>query len=265
MIQRCHEGRYTKKAMTRYLLLSGILLLAPTSHNLGGAFQCRRTTVRDRPTGRRNPNIFLTTLEADNESDDGIPVLHSWSRRAIIGSGLLFLPPPVLAADTCPGLTANLDALLDLPPVTEGCVRIFLCRHGQTENNRLRKVQGARVDPPINENGVQQAVNLGQALGRLDPSPRLFFSSSLQRAQMTALIAMDQINPNIKPQQLKCLSEVDFGPTAEGQPVALAKAGMQATYAAWATGRIDYRPRDGQGESGREVSHTFCCCTRGNV
>ena len=26
----------------------------------------------------------------------------------------------------------NYDCLLDLPPITKGCVRVYLCRHGQT-------------------------------------------------------------------------------------------------------------------------------------
>lgn len=55
----------------------------------------------------------------------------------------------------------NFDCLLDLPPITPGCVRLYLCRHGQTENNRLRKMQGARVDPEINKNGYEQAERLG--------------------------------------------------------------------------------------------------------
>ena len=147
----------------------------------------------------------------------------------------------------------NLDALLDLPPVTAGCVRIFLCRHGQTENNRLRKVQGARVDPPINQNGAQQASNLGKSLRRLNPTPNLFFSSYLQRAYVTAQMAAAEVDSTIKVQKMETLAEVDFGPIAEGQPVVLAKARMQATYAAWAAGNIDFRPQEG-GDSGRDVS-----------
>ncbi len=56
------------------------------------------------------------------------------------------------------------DCLLDLPPCPENYVRIYLCRHGQTENNRLHLVQGARINPPINEVGQQMAARIGQAL-----------------------------------------------------------------------------------------------------
>lgn len=58
---------------------------------------------------------------------------------------------PSYSIDTSP--IPNLGCLLDLPPITAGCVRVYLCRHGQTEYNRLRKVQGARVNPPINQTG----------------------------------------------------------------------------------------------------------------
>ena len=58
----------------------------------------------------------------------------------------------------------NLQCLADLPPITPGCARIYLCRHGQTENNRLRKVQGARVDPSLNAYGAEMALRIGMAL-----------------------------------------------------------------------------------------------------
>lgn len=192
----------------------------------------------------RQLNFGLSDFEIGVEDHE----LSCWRRRTFLGSTLFLLQQPgVAVADV--ETTANFDALLDLPPITQGCVRIFLCRHGQTENNRLRKVQGARVDPPINPNGAEQAINLGKTLRRLDPTPNMFFSSNLQRAQMTARIAAAEIDSNLKVRQLDSLAEVDFGPIAEGRPVALAKAGMQATYAAWAIGNVDFRPQEG-GDSG---------------
>jgi hypothetical protein len=226
-------------------LVAYTLLLQALSHN------CHGFVHQQGQRELRQLSLGLSNFEKDVE-DNGI---SCWCRRALLGSSLLLLQQPrVAVADI--DTNTNLDALLDLPPVTQGCVRIFLCRHGQTENNRLRKVQGARVDPPINQNGSQQASNLGESLRRLDPTPNLFFSSNLQRARMTAEIASAEIDPNIKVRQLNSLAEVDFGPSAEGQPVALAKAGMQATYAAWATGNIDFRPQEG-GDSGRDVSSSL--------
>ena len=69
---------------------------------------------------------------------------------------------------------------------------------------------------------------------------------------MTAETAAEQIDSSITTKILPALGEVDFGPVAEGQPVSMAKAGMQLTYGAWALGNIDYRPDQG-GETGRDT------------
>ena len=208
----------------------------------------------------------------DNAQDEIVAargVLLDDTRRKSLGALLisplaLLLKEPALA-DTIIAeeevQETNLDCLLDLPPIPKDHVRIFLCRHGQTENNRLRKVQGARVDPPINDNGILQATNMGKALSKVNPTPQSpFFSSNLKRAQMTAEIASNQINnagnnniPKPLITQLSSLAEVDFGPLAEGQPIAIAKVGMQATAARWAAGNIDYRPSKDGGDSARDV------------
>jgi hypothetical protein len=192
-----------------------------------------------------------TRVPADS-TDHGV-----FDRRSFLGTCLVV--PLVLVPDESSSaeVQPNLHCLLDLPPIPENSVRIFLCRHGQTENNRLRKVQGARVDPPINDNGILQATNLGKALSLINPCPQSFFSSNLKRAKMTSEIAANQIDPTIAPKQLSSLAEVDFGPAAEGQSIAIAKVGMEATAAAWAVGKIDYRPSEG-GDSGRDVSLAFC-------
>uniref|UniRef100_A0A7S4EM38 Phosphoglycerate mutase (2,3-diphosphoglycerate-dependent) n=1 Tax=Pseudo-nitzschia australis TaxID=44445 RepID=A0A7S4EM38_9STRA len=157
--------------------------------------------------------------------------------------------------------TVELDCLKDLPPISEDSIRIYFCRHGQTENNRLRIVQGARVDPPVNINGKAQATNLGLALARADPKPELFFSSSLLRAKMTANIAANANNDTLEAtsssnrliaRQLPVLSEIDFGAFADGQPISVVQEKMTKTYIRWSMGDVDYRP-EGDGDSGREV------------
>lgn len=39
----------------------------------------------------------------------------------------------------------NLHCLSDLPPILPYSVRLYLCRHGQTEYNRLKLIQGSRI------------------------------------------------------------------------------------------------------------------------
>jgi broad specificity phosphatase PhoE len=149
----------------------------------------------------------------------------------------------------------DLDCLLDLPPMAKDSVRIYLCRHAQTENNRLSLVQGARVDPPINYSGIQQSLRLGSALSSLKENcPQKILHSSLVRSKETAEFAARNIlDKPIELAMLPSLAEVDFGPVAEGQPVSDVRGEMLRVTGAWVSGYIDTRP-DGGGESGREVS-----------
>lgn len=63
-------------------------------------------------------------------------------------------------------------------------MRLILVRHGETECNRQRLVQGCGVDVDLNETGRLQAERLGQALhkNKLDA----VYASSMRRAQATA-------------------------------------------------------------------------------
>jgi len=188
----------------------------------------------------------------------------SLSRRAamqnsIIISTTLFKSNRAYAKESPSETNAavKLDCLKDLPPKPQDCIRLYLCRHGQTENNRLRIVQGARVDPPINQQGKAQATSLGLALSYSNEKPAFFFSSNLLRAKMTAEIAANAMNNPIKPKQLSSLAEIDFGPVVEGKPVSAVQEKMAQTYSKWVIGDIDYRP-EGGGDSGREVLIRAC-------
>jgi len=124
--------------------------------------------------------------------------------------------------------------------------------------NRLRKIQGARIDAPINETGKKQAELLGQALARTEAPPELLLHSPLQRAQQTAAIAANQLSTRPPLKKVDSLAELDFGPFAEGAQVEQMRASMVGTYAAWAAGNLDARMAGG-GESGQEVSLCKSC------
>lgn len=149
----------------------------------------------------------------------------------------------------------NIDCLLDLPPVSDECVRVYLCRHGQTENNRLHLFQGARVNAPINERGRAEATRLGMAFGRLGETacPHVVMHSQLARSQQSAQVVSHSItNTKIRLRSLWSLRSIDYGPTAGGREASEMRAGMDRVYGAWTNGNIDTRP-DGGGESCREV------------
>lgn len=117
------------------------------------------------------------------------------SVSAGLSSPLFIKPERVSAAQQLATDSAapspNLKCLLDLPPVDSDSVRIYLCRHGQTENNRLHLVQGARIDPPLNDTGRSMARRLGAALSFLPDgmAPTVAAHSLLRRARETATLA----------------------------------------------------------------------------
>ena len=61
-------------------------------------------------------------------------------------------------------------------------MRIYLIRHGETDWNRINRMQG-REDIPLNEDGVSQAIACGEALKGLGIAA--VFTSPLKRARRT--------------------------------------------------------------------------------
>lgn len=60
---------------------------------------------------------------------------------------------------------------------------LFLIRHGETDWNRERRLQG-QIDTPLSEHGQEQAINLADQLK--DTGIELIFSSDLKRTKETA-------------------------------------------------------------------------------
>ena len=82
---------------------------------------------------------------------------------------------------------------------------IYIIRHGQTELNTRRVLQG-RSDYPLNETGISQAEAARKKLENVSFSR--VYSSPLIRAVQTAGI----IVPHLKPSLDRRLIEMDYGP-----------------------------------------------------
>lgn len=199
----------------------------------------------------RRPTVIGAWRNNDLECFDESPSVSQLCRRQVLTS-LAIVGTTLSASPSIAKETYNIDCLSDLPPLAADSVRIYICRHGETENNRLGLVQGARIDPPINIRGRAQAQRLGEALSRAATKPSIFLHSPLLRATETTELAAAAMSraPRVKVES--SLAEVDFGQVAEGRPVAEARTGMVQTYASWAAGDIDQRMAGG-GESGRQV------------
>ena len=84
---------------------------------------------------------------------------------------------------------------------------IYFIRHGQTERNNARQLQG-RSDQPLNEAGIRQAQDAAAFLRERGIKFRYVFTSPLIRAVQTAEI----IAPDLAPVVEERLIEMDYGP-----------------------------------------------------
>lgn len=85
---------------------------------------------------------------------------------------------------------------------------IYIIRHGQTDLNKKRVLQG-RVDEPLNEDGIRQAEAAAELLRSLDIVVDSVWSSPLQRAMDTAGIVVGE---GITAHTDERLLEMDYGP-----------------------------------------------------
>ena len=93
-------------------------------------------------------------------------------------------------------------------------VRVILVRHGETEWNRLRRIQGGNSNTPLNEKGEQQAESL--ALRLKSEGIRAIYSSPLRRSLDTAqaIARHHQVKVDLEPD----LKELNLG-ELEGTPI----------------------------------------------
>lgn len=94
-------------------------------------------------------------------------------------------------------------------------MKLYLCRHGQTEANRDGMMQGW-IDTPLTEAGIQQARRVGTALRHANCRPTGgVYSSDLGRAYRTAHLIYDEIAPfDVMFYGVKCirdLREMNYG------------------------------------------------------
>ncbi len=78
---------------------------------------------------------------------------------------------------------------------------IWLIRHGETDWNRARRLQGWK-DIPLNDEGTEQAARLARRLGKdAQGGPfEAIYSSDLQRAHSTALPVAELLQLRVRPE-----------------------------------------------------------------
>lgn len=125
-------------------------------------------------------------------------------------------------------------------------VRVILVRHGETDWNQSRRIQGGGSDTPLNEKGKEQAESLASRLK--SESIQAIYSSPLQRARDTAqaIAGYHQLEVGIEPS----LKEIEVG-ELEGTPIAEIGKHLDQLLTADSHGEI--MPRMPGGESVTEV------------
>ena len=125
-------------------------------------------------------------------------------------------------------------------------VRIVLVRHGETDWNQSRRIQGGGSDTPLNKRGKEQAEKL--ALRLKSERIQAIYSSPLQRALDTAqaIARYHQLEVEIEPS----LKEIEVG-ELEGTPVA--EIGKHLDQLLTADGQGEALPRMPGGESVTEL------------
>lgn len=86
--------------------------------------------------------------------------------------------------------------------------RLYLVRHGQTDWNKKKLIQGNLDNIPLNENGMQQAEAVAKRIKR-DYQVDAIYASGMLRAQQTAQVIGDLFDIKVNVNQN--LNEVDFG------------------------------------------------------
>ena len=130
--------------------------------------------------------------------------------------------------------------------------RVLFIRHGETDWNRIKRIQG-HIDIPLSTSGIEQAHKLAERLaGEAKQGARLdaIYSSDLTRAQQTAQPIADVLGMSL--QLREGLRERSYG-AFQGHDSDEISVRFPDEYAHWQTRDPGFAPPDG--ESSRAFYH----------
>ncbi|MCY3782105.1 MAG: histidine phosphatase family protein [Chloroflexi bacterium] len=118
--------------------------------------------------------------------------------------------------------------------------KVLFIRHGQTDYNAERRLQGA-LPVPLNDCGIQQSRALARYLRTLKIDA--LYTSPRQRAKETALIVADELQ--LSAIEDERLAEIAFG-VFEGYTFAEVAQRFPDAYTKWESGYRPYRVPNGE-------------------
>lgn len=92
----------------------------------------------------------------------------------------------------------------------ESTLKIIVIRHGQTNSNKGKILQG-HLDIPLNAEGIAQSVRTGKFLANSHVKPDAVWSSDLQRCKQTAKAVLQEIPGNYHTLYTERLRERNMG------------------------------------------------------
>ena len=129
-------------------------------------------------------------------------------------------------------------------PDTSHHIVFYFVRHGETDYNRDRIVQGRRINSTLNATGRAQAAAVAERLAALGLDA--IYTSTLDRAVETATAIADR-HPDVRVERLADLEEMSWGIYEGEPPSAHIQEAFEKMYSRWSAG--DYAYRVDKGES----------------
>ncbi|HVM44346.1 MAG TPA: histidine phosphatase family protein [Candidatus Thermoplasmatota archaeon] len=131
-------------------------------------------------------------------------------------------------------------------------MRLLFVRHGETDHNKARRIQGPLIDDPLNAMGEQQARALAthiaaeQAAGAIHLDA--VYSSPLKRAWQTAeaIARVFRLDPVPVPAFREFSWGAHLGQTETGETL----EAMKKAHAEWKSGNVGFRLPDGPAFAG---------------
>ena len=120
---------------------------------------------------------------------------------------------------------------------------IYIVRHGQTNANITRTIQGQLIDEPLNATGLLQADAIGQRFHEIHVDA--IYSSPLRRARQTA-DAIRALKPSVPYFEMSELMEMAWGILEGGKFIGENQRYFDRMEKEWRSGRYDDKVEGGE-------------------